>query len=124
MNKPEYASDLVYQEVARLCEAAGYIIEYTDKVSDDAYAQTAEYCEIHMPIDKRIETPQKAAMTLGHELGHHLLWDVFISTPNNNSELNPQMHRLIEAQCDNFGAMLFSLAEKIAIHKAESVWQD
>lgn len=122
---PKYAKDSVYQELANLCEQAGYHIVYTDKIYQGAYAMTDTF-EIRMPLQNEFHSDEHAALVLGHELAHRLTENWYLPDqkprPDGTSYEDFPLHVVIEADCDRIGAALYELAEKIANKKAENAF--
>jgi len=121
MSNPQYTTGAVYKELQSIIQAAGIEIEYTE-IEEGILGKAKEHGKISMPNDNRFDTDEYAVFVLGHELGHQLIFDLYNDNEHNNSGNNIGLYNIIEAHCEVIGAAMLTLAEKIAMKKAESIF--
>ena len=107
---PEYARDLAYMQLAKLCESCGLRIEYKD-LSETSYRARSDGVAIQMGMDTSFENSEHAAIVLGHELAHYLEDTFFITTEElMRYDIAADTSGDIEALCDSWGIALYKLA--------------
>lgn len=111
-----YDQDEVYQELALLCEQAGIRLYYSPDVWECEYAKSRPY-EIAMPDADVFDDDIHAAHVLGHEIGHIIIEPWY----SNFEQIGLDI--VTEAECDRIGAVLYRLAEMIAVRKITAMFR-
>lgn len=119
MSVPLYRDDPTYTILESLCIRAGVEVKYTiipdDQIDGTLWARSNDQQKvIEMPDTDCFDSPEKAAIILGHEMAH-ILAGVDSSDLLIESVMN-------EAFCDLLGGYLYKLSELIAGTDAEKAF--
>lgn len=114
-----YREDAVYKALEQLIKSAGVSVSYgkvpEDRIDGEIWARAdGEAQSILMPEEDNFPSAERAALMLGHEMGHILSG---LDSPD-----APEDRVKNEAVYDLIGAYLFKLAEMIAGYEQEK-WQ-
>lgn len=118
MQTPQYASFPAFVELSSLARRAGITIRFGD-VPPHAYAQSRDNL-IVLPQAMRFQSPEHAAIVLGHEIAHTVINRFYQGEGDNDGDL--PRHMLMEADCDRLGTFLYLLADETVKTSARAVW--
>lgn len=116
---PSFMEDEVNKVILRLCEDAGFKINFTDDIPEDVWARRRDNI---IQLRTEYNSVEEAGLILCHELAHCIVDKTYAEREFCNRDNNKVLSTFIGSDCDRAGAVIYSLGELIAGHEVEKIF--